>query len=170
MGTTAAGLVVLGMSLALGLGAAGFLSQARAMRPPDEPARRALAGTVVEVVAAPCFVRGGEARQTCYRSVVSYTDGGEAKQVAGRTLYHPARHARGQSAAVAVLADGTAWIASELDEREAEGRREHASRQGFPRTMGWVLGGCAVFAALLGIALIFWVDRSDDTPPARTVS
>jgi hypothetical protein len=64
MGTTAAGLVMLGLSLALGLGAAGFLSQARAITPPEEPTRRTLAGTVVEVLAAPCFVRGGEARQT----------------------------------------------------------------------------------------------------------
>jgi hypothetical protein len=170
MKTTAAGLVTLGMSLALGLGAAGFLSRARAMPPPEEPARRALAGTVVEVLAAPCFVHGGEARQTCYRAVVAYTDRGEARQVAGRTLHHPARHTRGQSAGVAVLADGTAWIASELDERQVERRREHAGRQGFPRMMSWVLGGCAVFTALLGIALIFWVDRSGDTPPGKTVS
>jgi hypothetical protein len=95
---------------------------------------------------------------------VAYTDGGQTKQVAARTAYHPARHTRGQAAGVAVLADGTAWIASELDERQAERRREHASRQGFPRMMGWVLGGCAVFAALLGLGLVFWVDRSGEAP------
>lgn len=164
MNTTAAGLVMLGISLAVGLAGAGFVTNARAIPAPREPARRTLAGTVIEVLATPCFVRGSTARQTCYRPVVAVTDGGAAKQVTGRIAYHPARHARGEPASVAVLPDGTAWIASELDQREAEQRLQHARRQGFPRTMGWILVGCAAVGGLLGLGLIFWVDRSGDAP------
>jgi hypothetical protein len=28
--------------------------------------------------------------------------------------------------------------------------------------MGWLLIGCAAFGLLLGLGLIFWVDRSDE--------
>lgn len=162
MNTTAAGLVMIGISLAVGLAGAGFVTNARAVPAPEEPARRTLAGTVIEVLATPCFVRGNRAQQTCHRPVVAYTDGGAARQVAGRIAYHPAQHARGEPASVAVLSDGTAWIASELDQRLAEERGQHTRRQGFPQTMGWMLMGSGAIGGLLGLGLIFWVDRSGD--------
>ena len=57
-------------------------------------------------------------------------------------------------------ANGTAWIDVEwrarLDARQDAFERERK----FPLFIGWTLMGCAALAVLLGIGLIFWVDRT----------
>lgn len=162
--TTKVGLAVMCLSLSTGAGGALLVKRAHAIAAPHEPARRALIGTVTEVLAQPCGTRNRPS--TCYRPVVSYTDtirGAQPQQIVSRTGYRPSSpHRKGEHVTVYVEAsgDGTAWLASEWDARQVKRRSEYADARSFPLAMGRLMIGCAAFGLLLGAGLIFWVDRS----------
>ena len=158
--TTMFGLLAIALSLALGAGGAGLLRHAAAIPGPIEPAHRTIDGEVIEVITQACGYTNR--RWMCFRPVVGYMDGGRARQVIARTATHPSPSKKGDAAGVFVFADGTAWIASEWQWRQDVRRREHASARRTPTVIGWVLIGCAGFGALLGLGLIFWVDRSGE--------
>lgn len=65
-----------------------------------------------------------------------------------------------------VEANGTAWIDAEWQDHQAERLRRFDDDRRFPLVMGWILVGCASFSVLLGLGLIFWVDRGVRTPNA----
>jgi len=156
--TTRFGLVTLVLSVPLWVAGGWLVQDARARVPPSVPPTRALPATVVELMATACG--GRRSPGTCFRTVAAYTDGGQPRQAVSRTRYRPARHHRGESLSVIVEADGTAWIDVEwqarLDARQEAFERERR----FPLVMGWMLMGCGAVAVLLGVGLIFWVDRT----------
>jgi hypothetical protein len=94
------------------------------------------------------------------RPVVGYTYGGRALQVASRHVYRPSPHRKGDQVAVLVDTDGTAWIASEWDARQAERERDHASARNFPLVMGVLLLACAAFGILLGAGVALSARRA----------
>lgn len=156
--TTILGLLTIAMSLAIGAGGAGALRHAAAIPGPIEPARRTFAGEVTEVITQTCGYTNRS--WTCYRPVVGYLDGGRPRQVVARSASHPSPSKKGDAASVFVFADGTAWIASEWQRRQDERWREHDSARRTPTVIGWILIGCAGFGTLIGLGLIFWIDRS----------
>jgi hypothetical protein len=156
--TTVFGLAMLGASMALAAAGAGAFRHAAALPAPPEPVAREVMGRVVEVLAQTC---GYSSRTyTCYRPVVAYRDGGLERQTVARTATSPAPPVRkGDPAAVLVFAGGTTWIAAEWRSRRAELQRDHTLARRTPTLLGRVLVGCAGFAGLLGLGLIFWVDK-----------
>lgn len=137
------------------------MRDARGRQPPVVAPHRTLPGSVVEVLATPCRSRRNPG--TCFRTVAGYTDGGTPLQVASRSRYRPARHQKGEALSVVVEADGTAWIDVEWREHQAGRLREHEDARSFPLMMGWLLVGSGGFGVLLGLGLVFWVDRSGET-------
>lgn len=140
-----------------------LVQYANAMPKPDETRPRAVSGTVTELLATPCFQRGGRPRRTCFRTVVAYHDAGQARQISSRAVYHPARHDRGQKVEVLVKPDGSDFIADEWEERLADAKRDHRKAWFFPWSMGWLIAGCGAFTLLLAAAVTFWVDTSGKT-------
>jgi hypothetical protein len=158
--TTVFGLLMLGTAAASAAGGAGAWRHAAALPVSPEPPAREIPGQVVEIVTQTCGY--ASRKYTCYRPVVAYRDGGPRQTVA-RTATSPAPALRrGDAASVLVFADGSAWIASEWRIRRAEIRRDEARARRTPTILGWILVGCAAFTALLGLGLIFWVDRTDE--------
>jgi hypothetical protein len=158
--TTTAGLIAAITSLAIGLGGAGFVRHARAIPLPATPPHHVLRGTVTELLVSPCGPRN-RPRGPCFRPVVDYTDEGRARQTVSRTRYSDSPYRKGDRVDVFVERDGTAWNASEWEERAAARQRDYDKAHDFPNTMGWLLIGCAGFGLLLGAGLIFFVDRSN---------
>jgi hypothetical protein len=168
--TTKVGLAVMCLSLSTGAGGGLLVKHAHAIAAPPEPARRALIGTVTDIVVEQCG--NSRPKPNCYRPVVTYTDPANGRQpqtLVSRTGYRPkSPHNRGERVTVYIesggsgsgSSGGTAWLASEWDERQAERQRRYADKREFPLVMGWMLVGCAGFGVLLGAGLIFWVDRS----------
>lgn len=156
--TTRAGLLVLVLSLPIWAGGIWLVRDARTRQPPVAAAHRTLPGSVVEIIATPCSAR--RSAGTCSRTVAAYVDGGQSRQVVSLGRYRPARHQRGEALSVIVDANGTAWIDIEWQDRQAERLRRFEDGRRFPLVMGWILIGCASFSVLLGLGLIFWVDRS----------
>jgi hypothetical protein len=153
------------MSLATGGGGALLVKRAHTITAPREPARRALTGTVTEVLVQPC---GSRTRpSTCYRPVISYIDsdasGRQPQQIISRTGYRSSSpHEKGDRVTVYIEPGGMGWLAREWDARQAERQREYADARRFPLVMGWLLIGCAAFGLLLAAGLMFFVDRSHD--------
>jgi hypothetical protein len=158
--TTLFGLVMLGASAILAAGAAGAWRQAAPRPAASAAAAREIEGRVVDVRAQTC----GYANRTypCYRPVVAYRDGGLERQAVARSATNPPPMKMGDAAAVLVFADGAAWLAAEWRAGQAEREREDASSRRTPTMIGWLLAGCAVCSALLGLGLIVWVDRSGE--------
>lgn len=172
--TTKVGLAVMCLSLSTGAGGGLLVKHAHAIAAPQEPARRALTGTVTDIVVEKCG--NSRPKPNCYRPVVTYTDpasnGGEPQYLVSRTGYRPTSpHRKGERVTVYIEAGGSgsnssggnAWLAREWDDRQAKRHSEYAGKRDFPLTMGWLLVGCAAFGILLGAGLIFWVDRSGST-------
>ena len=158
--TTRVGLLLL-LPAMLFLGGGWWLVRyANAIPVPDQTRPRAVMGTVSELVAVPCFRRGGRPTRTCFRSLVAYEDAGQVKQIPSRAVYHPALHERGVKVEVLVAPDGTAFIDREWEDGRADAIREYRKARNFPLLMGWLLAGCGAFAGLLSVGLTFWVDRS----------
>jgi hypothetical protein len=132
------------------------------MPAPAHERPRAVPGKVVEVLATPCFHRGGRPTRTCFRSVVGYEDGGQTLQIVSSSAYRPARHAKGDAVDVLVETDGTAFIDMEWEAKQAELARDFASARTFPLWMGFLLSGGGAFGLLLAAGLTFWVDRSGE--------
>jgi hypothetical protein len=163
MGTTAAGVVLALLSLALGAGGYGLILDANGRPAPAEPAHRRVPGLVVDTGATRC---GTETRPrgTCFQPVIGYAEAGGPRQLRTRSRYNPAPHAKGDAVTVVVDADG-AWLEREWKEVQAQRRREHAETRELPLFIGWVMTGCAAFGLLLALGLIFWVDRRAAVPP-----
>jgi hypothetical protein len=164
---TKVAIAVMALSLSTGAGGALLVKRANAIAAPREPERRALTGTVVEIVVEGCGTPNR--RTTCYRPVVSYTDGdvngGQPQQLVSRTRYRPSSpHQKGENVTVYVDSGGTGWLAREWDARQAERQQKYEQARDFPLTMGWLLIGCGAFGLLLAAGLAFWVDRSDERP------
>ena len=164
--TTRAAILTACMSVVPLGGGIAAVRMAWAIPEPAVAPSRTQPGRVVEILSRICGT--GNRRHTCYRPVVEYTDAGAAKQVATRGAYTPSPYARGAAAAVRIFADGTAWVDSEWQEREAVRRRDQASRRRFPLWMGWLLIGCGGFGLLLAAGLAFRVDTSGTEPAATT--
>jgi hypothetical protein len=162
---TKVGIAVMMLSLSTGAGGAFLVQKAHAIEAPRETERRALTGTVIEIVAEACGYTNS--RTTCYRPVVAYTDSNieddKPQQLVSRTRYRPSSpHNKGERVIVYVERSGDAWLATEWDARHAQRRQEYESTRGFPLTMGWLLLGCAAFGLVLGAGIAFWVDHRDE--------
>jgi hypothetical protein len=157
--TTGVAIAALGLSLGTAGAGAWLLQRAYGMPFPAEPARRAIAGTVVEVLATPCPSRRRPG--TCWRPVANFMDGGASKQAAARGVYRPAPLRKGDPVTVLVEADGTAWLQLEWDARQARRVSDHESARRFPLLIGWLLVGCGAFGVLLAAGLVFFGDRSE---------
>jgi len=155
-------LLLLLPSLISGGVGAGLVVHVHAMVPPDQIRPRAVPGTVVDLIAVPCFRRGGRPTRTCFRSIVAYEDAGRPSRVESRSVYHPAKHARDEKVEVLLAPDGTAFIDVEWETRQAELMRDFRSARNFPALMGWLLLGGGALGLLLSAALIFFVDRSKE--------
>jgi hypothetical protein len=163
MGTTAAGVVLALISLAVGAGGYGLVLEARSRPEPAEPAHRRVPGIVVSSGATRCGT-ASRPRGTCFQPVVAYEDAGQPRQFRARTRYDPVQYVEGDAVTVVVAADGP-WLDREWRDAHARRLRQHADARRFPLVMGWLLGGCAVCGLLLAFGLIFWVDRSGEAPP-----
>jgi hypothetical protein len=153
-------LLLASVSLAFAAGGCGLVRHARARPAPVTPAHRVTPGTITDLVATPCGT-ANRPRGTCFRLLASYMDQGHAKQLVSRSRYRPAPHAKGDRVDVFVEGDGTAWIDREWHDRLAQRQDEFDRSRNFPGVMGWMLVGCGAFGALLGLGLIFWIDRSE---------
>ena len=151
--TTRVALLASLTSAAMAAGGGLLVHAALAVPPPDRHRPPEVAGLVLEVATTACGPRNR--RATCYRPIVGYTHGGQAQQVASRSLYRSASpHRKGDAVAVLVEPDGTAWLAREWDDRQTAREREHASARNFPLLMGVLLLGCAGFGLLLAAGIV----------------
>ena len=157
---TGLALLVLLLSLPMAVGGALVARNAYAMRPPEEPERRTLSGTVVDMIVAQCGPRNS--RRECYRPVVDYIDDGQQKQAVSRGSHRPAPLAKGQRVQVFVEADGSEWLAFEWEVRQNNRQRDFQSTRSGRLTMGWLIAGCGAFGLLLALGLMFFVDRGDE--------
>ncbi len=164
----ALGALVLVVALACGGSAAGLVRQAAGIREPDMPTGRRVEGRTVGVSSSPCQTR--PRGLTCYRPVVRYTEGGVPTDVVSRDAYTPNPYPEGTAVHVALLPDGTAWLAPEWDGRIAVARDAVRQRRRQYHVFAGLLGGVGALVGLLGIGLIAFVDRGGSpaagSPPA----
>jgi hypothetical protein len=158
--TTRVGLLLLLPTLLCLGGGWSLVRYANGLPVPDHARPRAVPGTVSDLVAVPCFRRGGRPTRTCFRTIVDYEDAGQVQQLPSRSVHHPALHARGDKVEVLVKPDGTAFIDREWEDDRKVAMRDYRKARDFPLLMGWLLAGCGAFAGLLSAGVTFWVDRS----------
>jgi hypothetical protein len=149
----AAALLVFLSSALTAAGGGWLVYRALTLPAPDRRRPVEVSGRVIEVATASCGA--GRRRGTCYRPIVGYTRDGRTLQVALRSLYRPSPNREGDRVAVLVEEDGTAWVASEWDTRQADRERDYRSARLFPLSMGVMLLACGAFGMLLAVVLAF---------------